>query len=108
MDTRLKLFVLGLALSLAAAFSSSAAAITTYAGTGTADYTGDGGPATNATLSPWGIAVDPAGDPYVVDINRPVVRRVDHATSHIPMVVGKDSEAIKTLTETATAASTHL
>lgn len=109
MNTRLRLFVLGLALSLVAAFSSSAAAtITTYVGNGTADCTGDGGPATNATLSPRGIAVDPARNPYVADLNRPVVRRVDHATSLIPMVAGKASEAIQTLTETATAAATNL
>jgi len=36
--------------------------ITTFAGTGTASYSGDNGPATSATLSlPRGVAVDSAG-----------------------------------------------
>ena len=36
--------------------------ITTIAGTGTASYSGDNGPATSATLyNPTGVAVDSAG-----------------------------------------------
>ena len=36
--------------------------ITTFAGTGTASYSGDNGPATSATLNyPYGVAVDSAG-----------------------------------------------
>jgi hypothetical protein len=38
--------------------------ITTFAGTGTASYSGDNGPATSATLNwPYGVAVDSAGTP---------------------------------------------
>ena len=38
--------------------------ITTFAGTGTASYSGDNGPATSATLNyPRGVAVDLAGTP---------------------------------------------
>jgi uncharacterized protein (TIGR03437 family) len=42
--------------------------ITTFAGTGTAGYSGDGGPATQATLSfPQGIAFDSKGDLIIAD-----------------------------------------
>jgi sugar lactone lactonase YvrE len=48
--------------------------ISTFAGNGTAGYSGDNGPATSATLSPGGIAVDSAGNLYVADSNR--IRKV--------------------------------
>ena len=39
--------------------------ITTYAGTGTASYSGDGGAATSAALHwPYGVAVDVSGTPF--------------------------------------------
>ena len=42
--------------------------ITTIAGTGTAGYSGDGGPATSAQLNePWAVAVDSAGAVYVAE-----------------------------------------
>jgi uncharacterized protein (TIGR03437 family) len=51
--------------------------ITTVAGTGTQGFSGDNGPATNAQLnSPWGVAVDPAGNLYVADRNNNRIRKV--------------------------------
>jgi sugar lactone lactonase YvrE len=44
--------------------------ISTFAGNGTAGFGGDNGPATGATLSPAGIAVDSAGNLYIADSNR--------------------------------------
>jgi len=42
--------------------------ITTVAGNGTRGFSGDGGPATSAQLrSPWGVAVDGAGNLFIVD-----------------------------------------
>ena len=49
----------------------------TTAGTGTAGYTGDTGPATAATLSnPAAIAYDSAGNLYLADANNHVIREV--------------------------------
>src|SRR4051812_20907720 len=51
--------------------------ITTFAGTGQAGYSGDGGPATDARLNnPYGIARGPDGGLYICDMNNHVVRRV--------------------------------
>ena len=51
--------------------------IATVAGNGMPGYSGDGGPATAATLFlPSGIAVDAAGNLYIADAGNNVVRRV--------------------------------
>ena len=51
--------------------------ITTVAGTGLAGYTGDFGAATSATLNtPWGVAVDAAGNLYISDAGNSVIRKV--------------------------------
>jgi hypothetical protein len=51
--------------------------ITTYVGTGAEGYTGDGGPAVQATIAhPWGIAVDSMGNLYIADTNNAAVRVV--------------------------------
>ncbi|MCD6013708.1 MAG: hypothetical protein K0Q79_3570 [Flavipsychrobacter sp.] len=52
--------------------------ITTYAGTGTNGYSGDGGPATAAQISqPYGIGVDNAGNVYIPDQHTHRMRKVD-------------------------------
>ncbi len=51
--------------------------ITTVAGTGLPGYTGDNGAATSATLdTPWGVAVDAAGNLYISDSGNSVIRKV--------------------------------
>jgi sugar lactone lactonase YvrE len=51
--------------------------ITTVAGNGTAAYAGDGGAATNASLSwPAGLALDAAGNLFVADAYNYVIRKV--------------------------------
>ena len=64
-------------------------AVTVVAGNGSAGYTGDGGPATSATLSfPQGVAIDTSGNLFVADTNNNVIRRVDANTGIISTVAG--------------------
>jgi hypothetical protein len=67
--------------------------ITTVAGTlGRLGYTGDGGPATGATLnSPNGIALDLSGNLYIADTANNAIRRVDAVTGIITTVAGVGS-----------------
>ncbi len=52
--------------------------ITTVAGNGTAGFSGDGGPATQASLNlPSGVVVDPKGNLYIADRSNNRVRRVN-------------------------------
>ncbi|MEE2986442.1 MAG: hypothetical protein VX667_01470 [Nitrospinota bacterium] len=52
--------------------------LVTFAGKGESDYTGDGGPAINATFrDPNSMAVDPQGNLYVGDTANNVVRKIN-------------------------------
>ncbi len=63
--------------------------ITTVAGTGIPGYSGDKGAATSAELnSPWGVALDSAGDLYIADSSNNVVRRVAAGSGIITTVAG--------------------
>jgi streptogramin lyase len=63
--------------------------ITTFAGTGKRGYTGDGGPAAEATFQgPHSIQFDSAGQLYVCDVGNHVVRRVDPNTNVITTIAG--------------------
>lgn len=62
--------------------------ISTVVGTGTAGFSGDGGPAVAAQLSsPFGATVDEAGNLYIADTNNSRIRRVTPA-GIISTVVG--------------------
>lgn len=51
--------------------------VTTIAGTGALGFSGDGGPATSAQLAtPVAVALDPAGNLYIADVNNYRVRKV--------------------------------
>ncbi|MGA7832729.1 MAG: hypothetical protein WCA21_17360 [Terracidiphilus sp.] len=63
--------------------------ISTIVGTGKAAYTGDGGPATSASLNaPTSVALDANGDLYIVDSKNQRIRKVDHKTGIISTVAG--------------------
>jgi NHL repeat/Beta-propeller repeat len=52
--------------------------ISTIAGNGIAGYSGDGGPATEASLNfPWGVTYDSAGNLYISEYLNSVIRKVD-------------------------------
>jgi uncharacterized protein (TIGR03437 family) len=62
--------------------------ITTVAGTGKTNFSGDGGPATSATLyRPSGVAVDGAGNVYIADTQNVRIRKVD-TSGNISTVAG--------------------
>lgn len=59
---------------------NAAGVITTFAGNGTAGYSGDGGPAIKAQFqmgSPQGLAVDPAGNVYASDYQNHAIRKIN-------------------------------
>ena len=72
--------------------------IYTVAGTSTAGYNGDGGPATSAELNyPDGVALDGAGDIYIADSNNSRIRKV--VTGPVPFfnvpVGSSDSQLVR-------------
>jgi serine/threonine-protein kinase len=81
-------FVLDTGASVVRAISPNGT-ITTFAGTGERGNTGDGGPATSATLfAPIGIALSNDGSLFIADTNNDRVRRVDHGGNIVPVLGG--------------------
>jgi sugar lactone lactonase YvrE/pimeloyl-ACP methyl ester carboxylesterase len=69
---------------------AATALITTVVGNGTAGYSGDGGPATNAQLSrPSQLAFDGQANLYIADSNNGRIRKVDSGTMNITTVAGR-------------------
>ncbi len=69
--------------------------ISTIAGTGQRGYSGDGGPATEATFSvPHSIALDHRGGLYVADIGNHRIRRVDLKTGIVDSIAGSEKRVL--------------
>jgi hypothetical protein len=83
----IKLFILSL-FSMLVFTRAGAQIMSTVAGTGTDGYTGDGGPATAAQIGAMVAAVDAAGNVYISDEPRHVVRKISAATGIITTVAG--------------------
>ena len=82
--------------------------IETFAGTGDAGYTGDGGPALEATFNePRDLELGPDGSLYVADTDNHVIRAIDLATREIRTVVGT-GEAGRDATDGRLATATRL
>jgi sugar lactone lactonase YvrE len=63
--------------------------ITTIAGTGTQGFSGDGGPATAATLdSPQGVALDSANNLYIADTHNHRIRKLTASTGILTTIAG--------------------
>jgi type IX secretion system substrate protein/carboxypeptidase family protein len=80
--------------------------ITTIAGNGSPGATGDGGPATAASISPADVAFDTKGNLLVCDYDGNRVRRID-ASGIITSIVGNGSPTYAGDGGPATAASIH-
>ncbi len=84
---------------------SAAGIITTVAGRGTGQSSGDGGPATLAELiQPLGVAVDPAGNVYIADEGSNRIRKVNTA-GIISTIAGNGKEGFNGDGGPATSAS---
>src|SRR5260221_510381 len=71
------------------AIAAQPATISTFAGTGTKGFAGDGGPAKQAKLNePHSIGFDKAGNLYICDVKNHRIRRVDLKTGLISTFCG--------------------
>ena len=63
--------------------------ISTIAGNGVSGYSGDGGPATQASISqPGGLTMDGAGNIYFADSGNNIIRRIDAVSGVITTIAG--------------------
>jgi hypothetical protein len=73
--------------------TASTGYITTIAGTGTAGFSGDGGPATSANLhGPTGIALDSSDNIYFTDFGNQRVRKIVASTGNIATIAGNGTQ----------------
>lgn len=80
--------------------------IATVAGCGKKGYSGDGGPATKATMhEPYAVAVDDANNLYIVDRLNAVVRKVDGKTGIITTIAGNGKKGASVDGQLATQSS---
>ncbi|NDC41659.1 MAG: hypothetical protein EBZ77_08935, partial [Chitinophagia bacterium] len=72
--------------------NSATGVVTTIGGTGTAGYTGDGGPATAARIDTVAaFCTDRAGNCYFAGWRGTRVRKIDHVTGYISTIAGNGS-----------------
>lgn len=88
-DMKMLLFVACLSVIVSTPAAAADREIRTVAGTGSPDFSGDGGPATTAGLHhPFGVEVGPDGHLYVCDMSNHVIRRIDRDTGVITSIAG--------------------
>lgn len=88
-DTKGDLYVVDMTNHAVRKIDMKTKVITTFAGTGTPGYSGDGGPASQAQFKqPHSIQFGPDGSLYVCDIGNNVIRRIDMQTGTISTFAG--------------------
>ncbi len=92
LDTSGNLFIADSGNSRVRRVSGANGVITTVAGNGKTDFSGDLGPATAAQMDPGGVAVDVDGNIYIADRGNTRVRKIDAATGIISSVAGGGSD----------------
>ena len=91
-DTAGNLYISDVASNTIRRIDRATGVITTFAGTGVANFSGDGGPATAAQLNgPAGMVFDSAGNLYFADLNNQRVRKID-TSGIISTVAGNGSD----------------
>jgi len=88
-DMRGDLFIVDMANHAVRKINSRTGVISTVAGTGTAGYSGDGGPATEAQLrQPHSIQFGPDGDLYICDTGNHAIRKLNMKTGTLSTFAG--------------------
>lgn len=88
-DSHSNVYVADLQASVVRMINAITGVITTVAGNGGQGFSGDGGPATQASLGrPDGIAFDGSGNLFIADQHNHVIRRVDAVTGIISTIAG--------------------
>ena len=88
---------------------TSGGKVSTFAGTGTAGFTGEGAAATAAELShPEGVFVSGSGDVWISDTGNSRVRKVDHSSGNIDTVAGGAASGTPCANGSATALTLFL
>jgi len=81
------------ALCMALALAAAPRHITTIAGTGTAGFSGDGGPGTAGQINnPYGLTIGPDGALYFCEVDNHRVRRLDLKTHTLSTVAGSGKQ----------------
>jgi sugar lactone lactonase YvrE len=80
--------------------------ISAVAGNGNYIFSGDNGPATSAGMSPYGIALDSAGNLYIADVNNNRIRKVSNGI--VTTVAGNGTEGFSGDGGTATSAELNV
>ncbi|MFA6543881.1 MAG: hypothetical protein WCS99_05625 [Limisphaerales bacterium] len=88
-DTQGNLYIVDMGNNAVRKVNLKTGVITTFAGTGKPGYSGDGGPAKDATFKqPHSIQFDSAGDLFICDIGNHVIRKVSMKTGVISTFAG--------------------